>query len=1353
MKAKLDELLNAYRELSELHKTLMDLFILKFSGFQRYDGVSIIENSISRKITYKEFENLLRALVGKNLLLKNEGDYYDVPSSLRLELFPVLVRNEHYVKTVKNWRGHALWGHYAISEVVRDYLLAAFTGDKPLASQAADRLVQNMNEAFRILYEMLELPAYDHVLTYSPDLFSELVSYSLKFHILNLLDWERLSRFLERNSDLGESDYIAKPVKAGILFQEGSLAGAEEIVASMEGHEALLLKAEICLFRGDFESSVAYFSKARVTDADGMKMPRADFSFYDEFFYWLNFLFIPERINHRELNSFFKKAEKNSDFKILSPLLYIIKKDIAFAEREANFIARYTLYPNIISYIFLLEDYAVSGKIREGQDPLVLSLGERLHNNGQWLFLRELIFMAKKSGIDLGALKGCMAGKMEDMSPCLTERLIFHEKWEQMLDGLMHLATEKDLTGSKKKGNASRICYFVNLEKEFIQPVLQTLKANGSWSGGRNIALKRLKEEFIEGSTEQDRRVASSIEVDSGYYGSVSYYFNFSEAIRELCGHPLLFLLSNPSVPVELIKVEPEIITESTKNGILLKTNIPDPDKTVILMKETQTRYKLVTLTPVQQSVIRMINSRVTIPARGKKKLLETVSQLSSVMTVHTDLTEVSGTTETVDPDSRIRVQIIPVGNGLKAEFFIKPLGSDPPYVKPGRGSKVIYGTVDGKNCQTIRALETERANAMSLNNAISEQTEADLSEDAYHFTDPYQCLDLLDVLGKFSAIAVVEWPEGERFRLKKSVSFENFSLRIKGVGQWFELEGEVNVDEKTVLSLKELLAMANGSKGRFLELKTGEFLALTADLKKQIDEIEAYSRIDRKGISINRFASHALEEITSRAGSFKGDKLWKSFQKQIRDTATFEVEVPSTLDAELRPYQEEGFHWMARLNAWGAGACLADDMGLGKTVQAIAMMLHLAEKGPVLVVCPASVVLNWCYELQRFAPVLRPVTLKSGNREETFTILAPFDVLVVTYGLLQSEVKRIAEINWAMAVLDEAQAIKNNHTKSSKAALNIQAGFKLVLTGTPIQNNLGELWNLFNFCNPGLLGTFTQFTDRFIKNASPLQTRHLKKLITPFILRRTKNKVLDELPSKTEITYSVALSEEEMAFYETLRREAVDVLESSNGTNGQQHLQALAEITKLRLACCNTALVNKEIRIPSSKLNAFLEIVEDLVTGNHRALVFSQFVGHLSFVRCELDKLGIKYQYLDGSVPIPEREVAVRAFQKGEGELFLISLKAGGLGLNLTGADYIFHLDPWWNPAIEDQASDRAYRIGQTRPVTIYRLVAKNTIEEKIVKLHATKRELADSLLDETDRSARLSTADLLDLLKEASG
>lgn len=280
-------------------------------------------------------------------------------------------------------------------------------------------------------------------------------------------------------------------------------------------------------------------------------------------------------------------------------------------------------------------------------------------------------------------------------------------------------------------------------------------------------------------------------------------------------------------------------------------------------------------------------------------------------------------------------------------------------------------------------------------------------------------------------------------------------------------------------------------------------------------------------------------------------------------------------------------------------------------------------------------------------------------------------------------------------------------------------------------------------------LGSLGQFTEHYVKNDDATTRKQLKRLISPFLLRRTKSAVLDELPPKTEILYKIPLSTEERTFYEALRRNALAKLEESDDATGTRHLKALAEITRLRQACCNPALVDASMGIESSKLAAFLELVAELKENNHIALVFSQFVGHLSLIRQALDAQKSTYLYLDGSTPMKERADLVNRFQQGGEDLFLISLKAGGLGLNLTAADYIIHLDPWWNPAIEDQASDRAHRIGQNRPVTVYRLVAEETIEEKILQLHHTKRNLADTLLEGSDQAAKLSLSDLMDILK----
>ncbi len=318
---------------------------------------------------------------------------------------------------------------------------------------------------------------------------------------------------------------------------------------------------------------------------------------------------------------------------------------------------------------------------------------------------------------------------------------------------------------------------------------------------------------------------------------------------------------------------------------------------------------------------------------------------------------------------------------------------------------------------------------------------------------------------------------------------------------------------------------------------------------------------------------------------------------------------------------------------------------------------------------------------------------------------------------------------------------------------MRLDADFRLIMTGTPLENHLGELWNLLQFINPGLLGSLETFNKRF---AIPIERDHcratrqrLKKLIQPFILRRTKTQVLEELPSRTEITLQVDLSDEEAAFYEALRERAIEKLADSDDRR-PQHIKILAEIMRLRRACCHPRLVMPESGVSSSKLALFSETIDELLDNRHKVLVFSQFVDHLSILRAELDQKGVSYQYLDGSTTARQRKQRVEAFQAGEGDVFLISLKAGGLGLNLTAADYVIHMDPWWNPAVEDQASDRAHRLGQTRPVTIYRFVTQGTIEERIVDLHRTKRDLADSLLEGTDMSGKLSADELLKLLSE---
>lgn len=490
------------------------------------------------------------------------------------------------------------------------------------------------------------------------------------------------------------------------------------------------------------------------------------------------------------------------------------------------------------------------------------------------------------------------------------------------------------------------------------------------------------------------------------------------------------------------------------------------------------------------------------------------------------------------------------------------------------------------------------------------------------------------------------------------------------------------------------------------------------------------------------------IEDLEDAGVDVNADEPYRAFAERMQAARSYEPAVPKGLQTELRTYQVDGYEWLARLSHWGAGALLADDMGLGKAVQATALLLERAASGPSLVVAPASVLFNWIDELNRFAPSLHPIVFNKEDRDRVVKEAAAGDVVLVTYGVLAAEIEKLGGREWGTLILDEAHAIKNRETKQSKAVKRLQSDARILLTDTPIQNHLSEIRNLFDVANPGLLGSFQDFGERFIlpveRDHNRERQRLLKRLISPFILRRTKAEMLDELPQKTEITIRVELSKKERALYENLRETASVSLES-----GQINpIQALAELTKLRQAACHPALVNPKLKIESSKTKAFLELVDDLAGGGHRALVFSQFTSYLALIRKALEEKGVGYLYLDGAVPAGERKKLADSFQKSDVPLFLISLKAGGTGLNLTSADFVIHLDPWWNPAIEDQASDRAYRIGQDKPVTIYRLVSENTIEEKILRLHETKKSLADALLEGADVSNRLSRDEILKLL-----
>ncbi|HUQ08408.1 MAG TPA: DEAD/DEAH box helicase [Kofleriaceae bacterium] len=453
-------------------------------------------------------------------------------------------------------------------------------------------------------------------------------------------------------------------------------------------------------------------------------------------------------------------------------------------------------------------------------------------------------------------------------------------------------------------------------------------------------------------------------------------------------------------------------------------------------------------------------------------------------------------------------------------------------------------------------------------------------------------------------------------------------------------------------------------------------------------------------------------------------------------------AQVPAGLESVLRPYQKAGVDWLAFARDAGMGCVLADDMGLGKTLQALCTV-----RGRTLVVCPTSVAPNWVAETKRFRPDLS-VALYHGSRR---TLDASADLTITTYPLLRNDIDRLAEVPWDVVILDEAQAIKNPDSQIARAAYRLRGGWRVSMSGTPVENRLDELWSQLHFTNPGLMGGRVDFRTRWaepIEGGDRTAAERLRARIRPFVLRRLKKDVAPELPPRTESVLWVELDETERAAYDAIRAatqaEVVQMLEK-----GGSIMAALEALLRLRQAACHRGLLPGQTAASSTKVDTLIESLTEAADEGHKALVFSQWTSLLDRVEPALDAAGLKYTRLDGSTR--DRAGVVAEFQDPDGPpVMLVSLKAGGTGLNLTAADHVFLLDPWWNPAVEDQAADRAHRIGQDKPVMIYRVVARDTVEERVLALQEHKRKIAAAALDGADAAARLTRADLLMLLAD---
>ena len=571
-------------------------------------------------------------------------------------------------------------------------------------------------------------------------------------------------------------------------------------------------------------------------------------------------------------------------------------------------------------------------------------------------------------------------------------------------------------------------------------------------------------------------------------------------------------------------------------------------------------------------------------------------------------------------------------------------------------------------------------------------------------------------------------------------------------------------------MSLDELAALLDGyrKKKKYYRLKSGEFIRL--EESGSLDVLQAM--MDSMGVSVKEFTKgkmhlplyralyldKMLEEHDELASD--RDHAFRELVKNFKTIKDSDFSVPASLKKIMRNYQVYGYKWMRTLAGVGFSGILADDMGLGKTLQMISVLLadklEHAVPHTSLIVCPASLVYNWQEELQRFAPELKtvPVAGTAAVRKDIIEDWQSWDVMITSYDLLKRDISHYEDKAFFYHVLDEAQFIKNPKAGVSKAVKVIHSNHRMALTGTPIENRLSELWSIFDFLMPGFLYDYAEFHNRYenpiTKDKDEEAAGRLKRMVGPFILRRLKGDVLKDLPEKIEEVRYAKFDTEQQHLYDAQVAHMTSMLESGELSSGKDKIRILAELTKIRQLCCDPSLILENYAGGSAKREAVLDLIRSAMDGGHRMLLFSQFTSMLELLEEDLKKENISYYKITGSTPKEERIRLVHAFNENSTPVFLISLKAGGTGLNLVGADMVIHYDPWWNLAAQNQATDRAHRIGQKHKVSVFKLIAKNTIEEKILKLQEAKKDLADAIISgEGESLTSLTAEELVELLQ----
>ncbi|MEZ4380850.1 MAG: DEAD/DEAH box helicase [Nannocystaceae bacterium] len=958
--------------------------------------------------------------------------------------------------------------------------------------------------------------------------------------------------------------------------------------------------------------------------------------------------------------------------------------------------------------------------------------------------------------------------------------------WEEALRALAALGAGRPevavAAAEEEEEGEQRLVWRVDVRdhRVQVQPALQKRTRGDRWSRGQGRSAGALAEDPDVALTPADHAVHDALllleaRTRRGALRPEDARHELA-ALRALAEHPRAVAACEPRIALRVREVAPTLRVDDEPEGMTLRLQVGSatvdleqlergghPGCVAALDLDAAVCWFCPRTPLLDELCALLLDTRAPIPEAGHAALLAALEPLQPAVRLEL-AARLLGAEEPACAGIEVGIAEVPGDNDGDAPALALTLRAQPlpaglaPIAAttwaPGEGPPLRFGSRAGARGHVVRDLEGERRRAAQLAARLG-LSASDGAADTFRVDALERALDLLQAL---DALAVddptlrVRWAEGQApWRVSKRASAADVRVRVERSGAWLGVDGEVDLGGASAPLAAVLEATRAGR--RYLALGERRYAEITPELRRRLSRSDEALFNHRGELAIGDTMVEAVTDLVDDRSRLAVDPAARRLLARLEAARSLSTRIPAAFEGVLRDYQIAGFHWMMQLAAWSAGACLADEMGLGKTIQALAVLSARGALGPSLVVAPTSLCRGWLAECERFAPQLRPILYHGPGRSPLLAGgLMSGDLLITSYDVVVRDAEALAAIPFASVVLDEAQAVKNARTRRARAIHGLRADWRVALTGTPIENHLGELWGLMHTVSPGLLGTWDHFRERY---AAPIERDHaspardkLRRLLDPYVLRRTKAQVAPELPPRTEVVDAIELSAEERALYESTRAAALRAFEASEvGELGR--FAVLAAITRLRQLACHPRLVDPQATAPSAKLRRLLTLVDDLRRDGHRALLFSQFTSHLALVREALEAAGVELLAFDGATPAARRAALVERWQAGEGAVFLISLQAGGAGLNLTAADYVVHLDPWWNPAVEDQASDRAHRIGQTRPVTVVRLVTQGTIEEAVLELHAAKRSLAASLLSGDGSVPALSPDDLLGLLR----